>query len=98
MTTLDHVLDVLRAHEPELRRRGVLHAGVFGSIARGEDRPDSDVDILVEIDPEARPGLAYFGIGPLLEDALDRRVDIADRSTLKPRMRPHIERDVVHAF
>jgi predicted nucleotidyltransferase len=46
------VLHRLRAHRVELQRLGVRHAAIFGSLARGEDRPDSDADILVEIDRE----------------------------------------------
>jgi uncharacterized protein len=50
--TLDHLLDTLRTHESELRRLGVSHAAVFGSIARGEARVDSDIDVLVELDQD----------------------------------------------
>jgi predicted nucleotidyltransferase len=51
MGSLDTVLETLRAHEGELRRLGMSHAAVFGSVARGEARMDSDVDVLVELDP-----------------------------------------------
>jgi len=47
-------LKTLRRSEPDLRARGVRRAAVFGSVARGDSRPDSDIDIMVEIDPEAR--------------------------------------------
>ncbi|MGU3666312.1 nucleotidyltransferase family protein [Methylobacterium sp. A49B] len=43
-------LDILRANEAELRRRGVLHAALFGSVARGEAHAESDVDVMIEID------------------------------------------------
>jgi predicted nucleotidyltransferase len=49
---LDNVIDALRSHEGELRRFGVSHASVFGSVARGEARADSDVDVLVELDQD----------------------------------------------
>ena len=48
-TTLDAVRQRLTAEEPVLRRRGVRHLAVFGSVARGDDRPDSDIDLAVEI-------------------------------------------------
>lgn len=99
MSTLDEVIAVLRDNQVELRRRGVLHAGVFGSVARGDDRPDSDVDVLVELDPKAGLSLlGYVGIGNYLEDLLNRRVDLANRKMLKPRLRPSIEGEVVGAF
>ena len=49
----DEVLAVLKAHEAELRAHGVARAALFGSLARGDARPDSDVDLMVEIDPAA---------------------------------------------
>ena len=48
--TLESVRQRLAAEEPELRRRGVCHLAVFGSVARGDDRPDSDIDLAVEIE------------------------------------------------
>jgi len=46
--TRDSIIETLREHMDEIRRHGVAHLAVFGSVARGEERPDSDVDILVE--------------------------------------------------
>ena len=47
------ILDRLRASERSLRERGVVHAALFGSRARGDNRPDSDTDMMVEIDSNA---------------------------------------------
>ncbi len=47
----DEVITILRQHEPTLRERGVLHAALFRSVARGDARPDSDVDIMIELAP-----------------------------------------------
>ncbi len=95
----DAILAILRAHETELRRRGVSHAALFGSAARGEARPDSDIDILVDIDPAAQLGVfEYVGIRQFLADLFDRPVDVANRARLKPLLRPAAERDAVYAF
>jgi uncharacterized protein len=95
----EQVVAKLRVHEAELRRRGVRHAALFGSVARGEGTPKSDIDILIELDPEARVGLfEYVGITQYLSDLFPSRVDIANRSSLKPLVRPSIERDAVHVF
>jgi uncharacterized protein len=93
------VLDRLREHESALRARGVRRAALFGSLARGEGHADSDIDIMVEIDPAAKIGLfEYVGITQFLEDLFPARVDVANRNCLKPLVRPHAERDAVYAF
>jgi predicted nucleotidyltransferase len=51
---LKSVLEALKAHENELRQLGVRHAAVFGSVARGQARPQSDIDVLVDLDPTSR--------------------------------------------
>jgi predicted nucleotidyltransferase len=95
----DDILEKLKACEGDLRARGVAHAALFGSFARGDDRPDSDIDILVEIAPEARIGLfQYAGIVHYLEELFPARVDVANREGLKPLVRPGAERDAIYAF
>jgi predicted nucleotidyltransferase len=49
----DEVIRRLKEREPDLRARGVVHAALFGSVARGEERPDSDIDIMVKIAPDS---------------------------------------------
>jgi hypothetical protein len=83
--TLDRTLEILRANRNQLRAKGVLHAAVFGSVARGEARPDSDVDVLVELDPESHMGIYQFvGIQLDLEDLFGRKVDLVEAKALKP--------------
>jgi predicted nucleotidyltransferase len=95
----EHVIETLRNHQQELRRRGVLHAALFGSVARDEDKPGSDIDIMVEIAPDAPVGLfEYVGITQYLEDLFPDRVDVANRKSLKPLVRPSAERDAIYAF
>ena len=74
------ILAKLRENEATLKRLGVSHAALFGSVARGDDRPDSDIDIMVEIAPDARIGLfQYTGIVRYLEEMFPVRVDVANR-------------------
>jgi len=95
----DQIIATLRAHEPDLRRRGVLHAALFGSVARDEAKSDSDIDILIEIEPKAPVGLfEYVGITQYLDDLFPSRVDVANRSRLTALVRPSAERDAVYAF
>jgi predicted nucleotidyltransferase len=95
----EEIIATLRAHQAELRRRGVRHAALFGSLARGENKRTSDIDILIELDPQAPVGLfEYVGITQYLEDLFPVRVDVANRSSLKPLVRPSVERDALYAF
>jgi predicted nucleotidyltransferase len=95
----EEVIATLRAHQAELRRRGVRHAALFGSLARGESKRTSDIDIVIELDPQAPIGLfEYVGITQYLADLFPGRVDVANRSSLKPLVRPTIERDALYAF
>jgi predicted nucleotidyltransferase len=95
----EDIIATLRAHEAELRRRGVRHAALFGSVARGKGRRTSDIDLLIELHPQAPIGLfEYVEITQYLGDLFPVRVDVANRSSLKPLVRPTIERDAIYAF
>lgn len=98
-STLDAVRLRLAAQEPELRRRGVRHLAVFGSVARGEDRPDSDIDLGVEIEDGRSFSLIRMEEARLLlEDALGRPVDLGEVASFRPQARAAFERDRVPIF
>ena len=97
MTRLDPIVATLRAHAGDLQRRGVAHASVFGSAARGEDRPDSDIDIMVELEPDVGI-LAFSEIRLHLSDLLGRRVDLVTPGGLRPFAHPNALRDAVRVF
>lgn len=93
------VIAVLREHEGELRRQGVTHAALFGSVARGEAGPDSDLDIMVEIDPAAEVNLYdYVGITQFIGDLFAGRADVSDREMLIEPVRREAEREAIFAF
>jgi predicted nucleotidyltransferase len=95
----EQVIATLRAHEPQLRHRGVQHAAIFGSVARNEAKPDSDIDILIELEPDAAIDLfEYVSITHYLADLFPDRVDVANLGKLKPHVRPSAEHDAVYAF
>ncbi len=74
---------------PILEKYSVTRAGIFGSVARGEEREDSDVDILVEIE-EPLSLLGFIGLKLEIEEALGRKVDLGEYSTIKPVVREQI--------
>jgi hypothetical protein len=97
--SLEDVLHVLRAHENELRQLGVSHAAVFGSVARGEARTDSDVDVLVDLDQNRSLGIfEYARLKLYLNEILDGAGDVVNRKTLKPLLRANIQHDAIHTF
>jgi len=95
----DRVIATLRAHEAELRRAGIRHLSLFGSVARGDAEATSDVDLAAELDPDARIGL--FALGALerrLANLLGRKVDLLPEPVEKPRLQGKIDRDRRRAF
>jgi predicted nucleotidyltransferase len=96
---LKDVLQTLRTHESELRRLGVSHAAVFGSVARGEAVADSDIDVLVELDEYWPMGIfEYARLKLYINELLAGAGDVVNRRTLKPLLRDSILRDAIHAF
>ena len=93
------MLELLRAHEADLRGMGVAHAAVFGSVARGEAAVGSDIDVVVELD-ESRPmGIfEYARVKLYIDELLGGASDVANRRTLKPLICANILHDAIQAF
>lgn len=98
-SSLDTVLETLRNHESELRQFGVSHASVFGSVARGKAKPDSDIDVLVELDQNRPMGIfEYARLKLYVNEILDGAADVVNRGTLKPLLRDNILNDAINVF
>jgi predicted nucleotidyltransferase len=92
-------IETLRRSEDALRARGVRRAALFGSVVRGENRPGSDIDIMVEIDPEANITVFdYVGLKEYIGGLFDGPVDVVNRDSLKPYLRPTAIGDAIYAF
>lgn len=90
----DEVLRILAAHRGDFEQFGVRSIAIFGSVARDEAGPESDVDVLVEF--ERSPSFdQYMRLKLYLEDLLGTSVDLASLKTLKPRVRPRIESEAI---
>jgi predicted nucleotidyltransferase len=95
----DHVIATLRAHEPELKATGVVRLGVFGSVARGDNSADSDLDIVVDFDEATSVSLLdLVRLENRLSDLLGVHVDLVQSKSLKTRVRRNVEREAVLAF
>ena len=88
----------MRGHRDELRQRfGVKSLAVFGSVARGEAKPESDVDIVVEFDPQAHVGLfKMVELKEFLEKVLGCPVDVVTLDGLRPWTRNRVQREAIH--
>src|SRR5437763_9411318 len=99
----DQIISALRAHEHELKRAGIASLSLIGSVARGDARPDSDVDVVVRLTDDARRGgFAYFGrierLRRQIESIVACPVDLIAEPVQKERLRQAIEKDRVLAF
>jgi predicted nucleotidyltransferase len=93
------IIDRLRENEAALRTRGVAHAALFGSRARGDDGPGSDTDIMIEIEPDAPVTVYdYVALKDFIASLFDGPVDVVDREGLKPAFRPAATAEAIYAF
>lgn len=95
----EEIIARLRENEAALRMRGVAHAALFGSRARGEAGPQSDTDIVIALDPEARLTVFdYAGLKNLIAGLFDGPVDVVNCDALKPHLKAPAMLDALHAF
>jgi len=95
----DRIIVILREHAPELRAAGLVHLRVFGSVARGEATPQSDVDLLADFDRSKR--LTLLTVGSLerrVGDLLGLKVDLSAAEWMKEPVRRQALREAVIAF
>ena len=95
----DEILARLREIEPALRARGIAHAALFGSAARGDNGPNSDIDIMVEFDPQVILSVyEYVALKNYIAGLFLAPVDVVNRAGLKPVIGPAITAEAVYAF
>ncbi|MBI3777152.1 MAG: nucleotidyltransferase family protein [Gammaproteobacteria bacterium] len=90
----DQIISLLHRDESRFRALGVKRLGLFGSFARGEQRADSDIDILVEFEADQKTFDRFITLGFSLEELLGRRVDLITIEAHSPYLGPHILAEV----
>jgi len=90
----DEIFQLVREHRKELDRFGVKSIALFGSVVRDEAGPASDVDVLVEFEGPVTFA-RYMGLKLHLEDLFGVPVDLVTPRSLKPRVRPYVEREAI---
>lgn len=95
----DQLLAELRALKPAFEREGVVHMALFGSRARGDNRTDSDVDLMIDIKEGIKFSLLDLaGIHHIVEDHMHVPANVHVRRSMKPAMRARVDRDKVEVF
>jgi predicted nucleotidyltransferase len=97
--TREEIIAKVRETAPALRAEGVTKLAIFGSRARGDFGPDSDLDVLIEIDPQAPFSLLNLsGVGLMVEDATGLKTQVTLRRSLDERMAQRIADDLIEVF
>lgn len=86
------IKQTLRNNQDILKKYGVKRIGLFGSYVNGTAHASSDIDLLVEL--ERLTFDDYMGLILFLEDLFEKKVDLVTTTSVKPRLRPYIEKDV----
>lgn len=92
--TREDIFKILDENRTRLRAFGVKRLGLFGSFVRGQQRADSDVDMLVEFEPGQKTFDHFMGLSFLLEDLLGRSVELVTPEALSPHIGPYILKEV----
>jgi len=95
--TKREVFKTISDHSARLKDLDVKKVGIFGSFVRGEQTPESDIDLLVQFDPDKKNFDNFIHLSELLEDLLQRRVEIITTEALSPYIGPHILSEVEYA-
>jgi len=97
ITTKQDVLETLSEKRERLREFGVRRLGLFGSFLRGEQKPASDIDLLVEFEVGKKTFDAFIELAFYLEEILQHRVELVTTDSLSPYLAPHILKAVEYA-
>ncbi len=97
--TRDRALQILREHEVDFRAKGVTHLRLFGSVARDEANDESDVDVIVDFDPEMQLSLLDLSaVWGDLHDLFGTDIDLVREKTLRSHLKDRVLREAVVAF
>ncbi len=97
MTTKDYILSTIRSHKTELTRFGIRNVGIFGSYVRNEQSKESDIDILIDFDPDKENFDNYMAVYDYIEKLFkNEKVEIITKNGLSPYIGPKILKEVMY--
>lgn len=94
VTNTNDVLDLINAKKDEIARLGITKVGLFGSFSRGDQNPESDIDLLVEFDKNKKNFRNYMNFVKLTESLFGREVEVVTPESLSPYIAPHIIKEI----
>jgi predicted nucleotidyltransferase len=97
INTKQEIFNLLNQSRSQLKKLGVKRIGLFGSFVRGEQIDNSDVDLLVEFEPQQKTFDNFMELSFFLEDILKNRIDLVTTESLSPYIGPHILKEVEYA-
>jgi len=92
----DEVIDILKMKQKEIESLGVYNIGLFGSFARQENKPESDIDLIIDLDASRKSFDNFMNISMLLEDILNKKVDLLTRESIDTDFYNSIKNDIVY--
>lgn len=97
MATKSHIVEVIKNHKNELFKFGIRGIGIFGSFARAENKPGSDLDILIDFEPDKETFDNYMAVYDLLEKLFkNQKLDVVTKNGLSPYIGPKILNEVLY--
>jgi predicted nucleotidyltransferase len=98
MISKDSILKTIKAHKIELSQYGVSRVGLFGSYLRGEETPASDIDLLIDFEPEKENFDNFMAAYDIFERIFnDTKVEVVTKNGLSPYIGPEILKEVQYA-
>ncbi len=97
LRTKQDILNLLEKNQARLRALGIKKIGLFGSFVRGDQRPDSDIDLLVQFEPGKKTFDNFIELSFFLEEILRHKIELVTVESLSPYLGPYILREVEYA-
>ncbi len=92
----EDVIEILKAKRNEIESLGVYNIGLFGSYARRENMPESDIDLIIDLDANRKSFDNFMNISMLLEDILNKKVDLLTRESIDTDFFNSIKNDIIY--
>jgi predicted nucleotidyltransferase len=97
MTTKENIIEILKKHKPEFSKFGIRNVGLFGSYLRNEQSENSDIDLLIDFEPEKENFDNYMAVYDLIEDIFKHeKIEVITKNGLSPYIGPKIIKEVMY--